>query len=67
MKKYISIVFFEDRTPMRLHMVTRDFRSFFFWLQRNNYKWTAINVYNKHTTQFITQLRPNNYWNKLNF
>lgn len=66
MKKYISITFFEDRQPMRLHMTTRDFRAFFFWLDNRGYRWTAINVYDKRTATFITQLKRHNYWNKLN-
>lgn len=65
-RKYISIVFFENRYPMRLHMVTRDFRSFYYWLQKNGYLWTAINVYDKRTSLFITQLTMSNYWNKIN-
>lgn len=66
MNKYISITFFEDRPPMRLRMVKRDFRSFFYWLNNRGYRWTAINVYDKHTTRFITQLKQHNFWNKLN-
>jgi len=46
-------------------MVTRDFRSFYYWLQRNGYQWTAINVYDRYTGHFITQLRMNSYWFKI--
>jgi len=65
MRKYTSIIFFENRPPMRLRMVTRDFRSFWYWLERNRYRWTAINVYDRNTSGFVTQLNRVNYWNKI--
>ena len=63
--KYTSIIFFEDETPLKLRMVSRDFRSFYFWLKRKGYKWTAINVYHRNSGSFIIQLRPYNYWIKI--
>lgn len=67
MNKYTSITFFTNRSPMRLRMVTRDFRSFFYWLSRYNYNWTAINVYDRNTKDFICQLTPMNYWERIKY
>lgn len=64
-RKYNTITFFEDRTPIKLRMVTRDFRSFWYWLERKGYKWTSINVYDRATKEFKLQLNKLNYWNKI--
>lgn len=66
MHKFISITFFTNRPPMRLHMTKRDFRAFYYWLQNKGYQWTAINIYEKKSSLFVTQLRPYNYWTKIN-
>lgn len=38
MHKFISIIFFSNRPPMRLHMAKHDLRSFFYWLNNRGYQ-----------------------------
>lgn len=63
--KYTSITFSLNMQPLKLRQVSRDFRSFYYWLERKQYHWTAINVYDRTTHQFIVQLTPQNYWIKI--
>lgn len=66
MRKYISIIFINGRTPIKLRMIKRDFRSLWYWLERNSYDWTAINIYDKSSNLFVLQLKKSNYWTKIN-
>ncbi|GEM_PF-4673557 len=61
MHKFISITFFENRSPMCLQMTKRDFKAFYNWLQNKGFQWTTINVYDKRTASFVTQLHQHNY------
>lgn len=65
-RKYTSITFSINHNPLKLRMVKQDFRSFYYWLLKNNYDWTAINVYDRHSKVFIVQLTQKNYWFKIN-
>jgi len=64
--KYIAITFVQGKiTPIRLNVQKKGLKSFYYWLERNYPQWTAINIYNKYTTEFVVQLRKDNYFNKI--
>lgn len=68
--KYICITFLSELHPLfnskniRLHQTNKDLKSWFYRLNRVGAFWTAINVYNKGN--FVIQLTPSNFWNKIN-
>lgn len=65
-RKYTSITFAKNiARPLKYRMVKGDFKSYYYWLQRQGIEWTAINVYDRQTKQFVLQLTPSNYWYKL--
>lgn len=64
-KKYTIIVFSENNPPRKYRAIAEDLRPLYYWLGRNLPLWTAVNVYDKNTRTFVVQLRPDNYWNKL--
>lgn len=70
--KYWAIIFVVNRPiPLKYRMISKDFRSLYYWLQKNGYQWTAINVYERlpHSGRgpFIMQLTNNNYWSKIKY
>ncbi len=61
-RKYTVICFSKNKHPLKLRLVSRDFRSLFYWLVKNGYDWTAINVYDRYAHEFIIQLKNSPYY-----
>lgn len=70
-RKYWVIVFFENRSPMKLRFESKSFKSFYYWLGKQGLHWTSINVYerlpNSGSGDFIVQLTSNNYWTEIKY
>jgi len=68
-QKYWSIIFIENRQPIKLRMESKGFKAFYYWLERNYPAWTAINVYKRFKGglkgEFVIQLRKENYYTNI--
>lgn len=69
-RRYWTICFVENKqTPIKLRMTNKDFKAYYYWLERNYPQWSAINIYQRAANggrgAFVIQLRKNNYWYNL--